>query len=261
VSSERKASFREASRPPESFVEFQQLDALQTRLQARLQQALLGQVGVVGHHLHAQARRTLGHHPADASQPDHAQHLAGDLGAHEVLFLPVPRARAAVRLGHVARQGAQQGDGQFPGGGGVARGGVHDHHPAFRGRGHVHVVHAHSCSAHHHQVACGFEYRARDLGGRAHHQGVHSRHSPDEGGFVHAGTNFGFDTVLEKLLEGGRVQIIADDDARGFQGRAHAGRGKERVSTCGMRRGRGSPHCPRDGPWQPWPHCLQLAWV
>jgi hypothetical protein len=76
---------------------------------------------IVGQHLHAQADRALGHLAADVAEAQHAQGLAGDLDAGELLLLPLALLHAGGGLGDLAGQGEHEGDGQLARGDGVAR--------------------------------------------------------------------------------------------------------------------------------------------
>ena len=58
-------------------------------LHTHIQRTLFGQVWVVGHHTHVQPVGTVGDDGADIAGADQAEHLAGQLGAHEAVFLPL----------------------------------------------------------------------------------------------------------------------------------------------------------------------------
>ncbi len=68
-----------------------------------------GQQRIVGQHLHLQPHAALGHLAADVAEADHAQRLAGDLHAHELLLLPLALLHAGGGLGDLARQGEHVG--------------------------------------------------------------------------------------------------------------------------------------------------------
>ena len=57
-------------------------------LDAELAEALLGDVGVEGHHAHAEPERALGHQLADAAEAEHAERLVVQLDAAELGALP-----------------------------------------------------------------------------------------------------------------------------------------------------------------------------
>ena len=103
--------------------------------------ALLGQEGVIGHDLHFQPLRTVGDDRTDVARADQAERLAGDLGPHELRFLPFTGLRGGIGGRNLARHGKHHGNGVFGGGDRVAERRVHHHDPLGRGRGQVHVIH------------------------------------------------------------------------------------------------------------------------
>ena len=58
---------------------------------AELAEALLGDVGVEGHHAHAEAERPLRHQLADAAEAEHAERLLVQLHAAELARGPTRR--------------------------------------------------------------------------------------------------------------------------------------------------------------------------
>ena len=133
--------------------------------------ALRGDEGVERDDAHVQAEGPAGHLGADATEADDAQDLAPDLHAHEVAATPLAALEGGVRLGDVAGEGEDKGNGVLGGGHGVARGGVDDGDAASCGGFQVDVVDAHAGSAHDLEVRPGFQDVGGDLGVAADDEG------------------------------------------------------------------------------------------
>jgi hypothetical protein len=85
-----------------------------------------GEEGVVGDDAHLEALGAVGHdgaHPADADDPEG---LVVDLGAHELVLLPLARLHRGRGLGDLPGECKHHGDGVLGRGDGVPARGVHD---------------------------------------------------------------------------------------------------------------------------------------
>ena len=79
-------------------------------LDAELAKALGCDERVVGDHLHLQAERPAGDLAADAAEPEHAEHLVGELDPAPLRPLPAALDECRVRLRDVSREGEEQAD-------------------------------------------------------------------------------------------------------------------------------------------------------
>ena len=71
-----------------------------------LERALRRQERIVGDHFHPQPDGTVGDDRTDIAAPDHAQRLAGDLDAHEAVFLPFAGLGRGIGLEDICRANA-----------------------------------------------------------------------------------------------------------------------------------------------------------
>ena len=101
-----------------------------------------GDKGIGAHDLHAEPARAPGHFKTDAAEAQNAQRFGAQLGALQILLLPLAGVHGGIGGGHLARQGDHEADGEFGHGYGVGAGRVHDHDAAARGGFGVNVVHA-----------------------------------------------------------------------------------------------------------------------
>src|SRR3546814_1858623 len=75
----------------------------------------LGQEGVEGDDLHAQAQRAFGDDAADIATADQAERLLRQLDAHEAVLFPLAGLRRGVGFGNLARQREHHRDRMFGG--------------------------------------------------------------------------------------------------------------------------------------------------
>src|SRR3546814_19877919 len=68
----------------------------------------LGQEGVEGDDLHAQAQRAFGDDAADIATADQAERLLRQLDAHEAVLFPLAGLRRGVGFGNLARQRSEE---------------------------------------------------------------------------------------------------------------------------------------------------------
>ncbi len=101
-------------------------------------------VRVVGDDVHVEGLHAGGDELPDLAEADHAEGLALDLDAGELLAVPTPGAQRGVGAGDVAGAGEQQRDGLLGGGDDVGGRRVDDHDAAFGGGGQLDVVEAHA---------------------------------------------------------------------------------------------------------------------
>ena len=142
------------------------------QLDVEIGDLLLGQIGVVRDHLHAEPARAIGHDAADVAEADHAERAVEELHAHELVLLPVARLHRGRGLRDVARERDQQRDGVLGGRDVVAARRVH-HDDAARGRGgDVDVVDADPGAPDHAQLAARGDHVGGHLGAAADHEPV-----------------------------------------------------------------------------------------
>ena len=153
-----------------------------------------GQIGVIGHDLHAEHPGDLAHALADAAKAQHAQGLAPQLAAHEGVLVPLlVHSHVPVSGDGVAGQLQHLADGQLCHGVAVQAGGVEHLDALLLGILGVDVVQTHGAHADDLQVLGGIQDLLVDHGVNAHDQHVHI---PDHG--------------LQLVL--GRGQLLADLD-------------------------------------------------
>jgi len=99
-------------------------------LDADILGALRRQERIERDHAHAQAQRAVGDDRTDIAATDDAEHLAGDLDAHEAVLLPFAGLRGRIGLRDFARQRQHQGDRMLGGRDRIAERRVH-HDDAF----------------------------------------------------------------------------------------------------------------------------------
>ena len=111
--------------------------------QLHLEAARLGQreIRVISHHPHAKGNRPPGHLPADPSHAQDPQSLSIQLGTLKTFPVPHSSCHRGMGLWQMPRQTQEESEGLFRRAHRVARRCVHDDHPTFCGRIHIHVVH------------------------------------------------------------------------------------------------------------------------
>ena len=191
----------------EQFLELDLLDA-------EVQRALRRQERIVGDHLHLQADGAIGDDRADVAAADHAERLAENLDAHELVLFPLAGAGRGVGLGNLPRQRQHQRDGVLGGGDRVAERRVHhDHAAGGRGRD-VDVVDADAGAADHLQLFRLLENFRRHLGGRADRQAVVV--ADDFGELVlvlaEVGLEIDLDAAILENLHGGGRESVGDEN-------------------------------------------------
>src|SRR5262249_27249905 len=147
---------------------------------------------------------------ADIAAADHAERLAEDLDAHELVLLPLAGAGRDVGLGDLPGQRQHQRDGVLGGGDRVAERRVHhDHALGGRGRG-VDIVDADAGAADHLEVLRLLENLRRYLGGRADGEAVEVADDLGKLVLVLAEVRLEIDldaAILEDLHSGGRKGV------------------------------------------------------
>ncbi len=139
---------------------------------AELECLVGGQKRVKADDRHAETLRPLGHREPDSSQADHAERLALELRAREFGPLPFSRFETVVGLGHVSRQGQQQGHGVLGRGDRVPPRGIHDH-DSTPGRGRdVDVIHPHARADDRLEPGLTFQDLGRQLRARSNHDAI-----------------------------------------------------------------------------------------
>src|SRR5207253_3424337 len=124
---------------------------------------------------------------ADAAQADHAERLAGQLGADELVAVPAAGLHAGVGRGDVPGQGQEQRDGVLGGGDGVAAGRVHDDDALAGGGGDVDVVDADAGPDDGPELARIFQHRGGDARAGADDHAVGGLQRFLQGGVLEAG--------------------------------------------------------------------------
>ncbi len=149
-----------------------------------------------------------GHDGSDVAAADDAQHLAGDLDAHEAVLLPLAGLGRGIGGRNLPGQREHQGDGVFGRGDGIAEGRVHHDH-ALGGRGRdVDVVDPDAGPAHHFQPGGRFEQLRRHLGGRADRQAVVLADDGRERLLVEAGLHVDLDAPFLEDRDGGGREFV-----------------------------------------------------
>ena len=132
---------------------------------AHLQRAFLGQEGVITQHMHLQPDGALADDAADIAATDHAERLAGDLGAHEFRLLPLAGLGRGIGGGKLAGDGEHHGDRVLGSGDRVAEGRVHDDDTATRSGRDIDIVDADTGATDDLEVGRGGNQLFRRLGG------------------------------------------------------------------------------------------------
>ena len=153
--------------------------------------------------MHVQADPARGDDRADIAAADDAQHLAGDLDAHEAVLFPFAGLGRGIGARDLPGEREHQRDRMFGGGDGIAERRVH-HDDAFRrGGGNIDIVDADAGAADHFQLCRAFEQFGGDLGRRANGQAVELADDPGELVLVEAGLEVDFDAALLEDGDGG----------------------------------------------------------
>ena len=192
----------------------QQLVAGRDGLDAELGGLLGGDERVEPDHLHVEADGAAGDLAADAAEADDAERLAGDLGAEELVAVPLAGLHGGVGGGDVAGQGEQQGDGVLGGRDGVAARGVHDDDAPARGGGDVDVVDADAGADDAAELAGIVEQVGGEAGAGADDGAVGGAEGGGEVGALEAGSVVEVDAGLLEDVEAGGLQLVANQHAR-----------------------------------------------
>ena len=177
---------------------------------AELLGALGAAVRIVADELHAEGAGALGHQAADAAQAEDRERLLEELDAHELAALPLVRVHGGVRLGGVARAGEEEAHGLLGGGHDVRRRSVADDHAAVGGGGHIDVVDAHARAADDLEVRARLDDLARDLGARAHDEGVVAGDRLDQLLGREIEQHVDLEALLAQNLDAGIRQLVGD---------------------------------------------------
>ena len=164
-----------------------------------------GHVRVVRHDPHFESERALHHFAPDAAEPDHAERLAAQLIAEELLLLPLAGARRGIGLRNMARHREHQRERVFGDRNGIPAGRIHDEHAGLGGGVQIDIIHANAGAADDAQFRRLLQNRLGHLHGAAHQQRVGSRE------VLRVFLGIGDDDVPAVL----RLEML---DARGGQG-------------------------------------------
>jgi hypothetical protein len=134
------------------------------------------QVGVVREHAHAEGLGALGDLASDATEADDAERLPEQLDAGKALPVPGTGLHRGRGLRHGACPAQHVGEGELSGCDGVARGCVHHDHAALGRRLDVDIVDPDAGAPDHLELRGRGKHLGRDLGFRAHCNGVHVAH-------------------------------------------------------------------------------------
>ena len=181
-------------------------------LHAELTEALLGHVGVEGHHAHAEAERPLCHELPDAAETEHAERLLVHLHAAELGAVPGAPGERPVRLRNLAREREQQRERVLGGGDHVGLRRVGHDHAALRGRVHVHVVHPHAGAADGLQPLGALEQVGVELGGRADQDPVELADAPLELLLAPVRADLDLEPGVAQQLDAGVADLLPDQD-------------------------------------------------
>ena len=186
-------------------------------LDAKLGGALLRQKRIEGDDAHLQAERAARHHRSDVAAADDAEHLSGDLDAHEARLLPLPRLRRLIGRGNLPGAGEEHGDRMLGRGDRIPERGVHHDDAGGGRRGDVDVVDADAGAADHAQPSVrGGDHLRRHLGGGADGEPIELADHFGELLLVGAelGLEFDIDATLAKDVDGGLRQGIGNEHTR-----------------------------------------------
>ena len=187
-------------------------------LHAKIERPLLRQIRIISQHLHVQPNCSVCNDRADIAATDQPQGLAGELDPHETVLLPLAGFGGCRGLGDLAGEREHHCDGMFCGGNGVAVRRVHHHHTARRRRPHIHIIHPDPRSAYHFQVGRGVEQFAGDLGGGPDRQAIIIGNDRPQVGRRKAGLEIDLDAAAAEDIDGGRGQLVADQNFGHFAG-------------------------------------------
>ena len=185
-------------------------------LDAEIAGALRAQVGVEGDDAHLEANRALGDDGADVAAADDAEHLGGDLDAHEAVLFPLAGLRGGIRRRNLAGNRKHHGDGVFRRRDRIAEGRVH-HDDAASGRcRNVHIVDADAGAANDLEARGAFEELRGDLGVRADGEAIVVADDLGELVLVLAevGLEVDLDAAILEDLHGRSGQGIGNENAR-----------------------------------------------
>ena len=209
-------------------------------LDAELERALRREERIVGDDLHAQADGAVGDDGADIAAADDAEHLGGELDAHEAVLLPLAGLCRGIGLRDLARQREHHRDRMLGGGDGIAEGRVHDDDALRRGGGNLDIVDADAGAADHLQVRGLFEDLGRHLGGGADGKAVIIA---DDGGelilvLAEVGLEIDLDAAILEDLHGGGGQGIGNENAGSGHGAPLKTLSPLRERVASLKRGR-----------------------
>ena len=179
---------------------------------AQLAKALLRDVGVEGHHAHAEPERSLRHELADAAEAEHAERLLVELHAAELRALPRTAGERLVRLRHLAREREQQGKRVLGGGDHVGLRRVRHDHAALGGGLHVHVVHPHPRAADGLQPVGALEQACIELRGGADQDPVELADAALQLGLVPVDPDLDLEPGVAQQLHAGVTDLLPDED-------------------------------------------------
>jgi hypothetical protein len=155
----------EVIRASDQFVDRHQLDAVFTRYCFRDKR-------IAADDIESESARAFGHFKPNAAQAENAQRLAAQLGALQILLIPLAGVHRCVGRGNLARKRDHQADGEFGNRNGVGARRIHHHNAAARGRFCINIVNADACAANHAQLGRLLHQRVIHLHGRANHQTI-----------------------------------------------------------------------------------------
>ena len=173
-------------------------------------------------HVHVQPDGAVGDDRADVAAADQAERLAGELDAHETVFLPLAGLGGGGGLGDLAGQGEHHGDGVLGRGDGVAVRRVHHHDAAGGGGFDVDIVHADAGAADDFQVGGGVEQFLGDFGGGADGEAVIVADDGAQVGGGEAGFQIDLDAAVAEDVDGGGGEFVADQDFGHWMGALYA---------------------------------------
>ncbi len=194
---------RDEVRPRQQFVDLDLLDV-------EVAGPVIGQIGIVGDHLHLQPVRPVGDDRADVAATNNAEGLAGQFDPDETGFFPFAGLGRAVGRRNLAGESEHHGNGVFGGGNRVAVRRVHDHDPALGRRGEIDIVDADAGPADHLEALCFRDQFNRCLGCRADRKPVVAGDAALELASTESGSQIGLDPPGAENLDGARAQIVGD---------------------------------------------------
>ncbi len=186
-------------------------------LDAELQGALIGEIGVVGDDAHPQPDGALGDDRSDIAAADDTQRLGGNLDAHEAVLLPLAGLGGDVGGGNLPGDGKHHGDGMLGRGYRIAEGRVHHDDAALGGDRHVDIVDTDAGAADDAQLLGGGEHLLGDLGGGADGEPVVIADHGEQLFLVLAeiGQVVDLDAADLEDLDGGLGQLVGNENTSG----------------------------------------------